>query len=271
MLYKSGVEYADYGLNHAEGCSHGCTYPCYAMMMKKRCGIINTYNEWRTPKIVSNTLELLEKEIPKYKDDIKHVFLCFATDPFMYQQKEVINLSLKIISRLNQDKLKSVCISKGVYPKKLAKKEIYGANNEYGSTIITLSEDFRKKHEPFAAPIKERIKALKFLHNAGLKTWVSMEPYPTPNLIKQDLSKILNEISFVDKIVFGKWNYNGITSYFNDNKNFYNDAAYEVIKFCKERNIGCHIKKGTITKSCIRKENNPAIEYKKLLFRYCTA
>ncbi len=51
LLYKSGVEYADYGLNHAEGCSHGCTYPCYAMMMKKRCGIIKTYKEWLKPKI----------------------------------------------------------------------------------------------------------------------------------------------------------------------------------------------------------------------------
>jgi len=165
LLYKSGVEYADYGLNHAEGCSHGCTYPCYAMMMKKRCGIINTYKEWRTPKIVSNALELLEKEIPKYKDDIKYVFLCFATDPFMYQQKEIGDLSLKIIKRLNQDELKSICISKGVYPKELAKKDVYGYKNEYGSTIVSISESFRKKHEPFAAPIKERIKALKYLHD----------------------------------------------------------------------------------------------------------
>ena len=89
LLYKSGVEYADYGLNHAEGCSHGCTYPCYAMMMKKRCGIINSYKEWTTPKIVSNALELLDKEIPKYKDDVKFVYLCFVTDPFMYGRKRI--------------------------------------------------------------------------------------------------------------------------------------------------------------------------------------
>jgi DNA repair photolyase len=57
LLYKSGVEYADYGLNHAEGCSHGCTYPCYAMMMKKRHGIVSSYEDWIKPKIVSNALE----------------------------------------------------------------------------------------------------------------------------------------------------------------------------------------------------------------------
>lgn len=268
LLYKSGVEYADYGLNHVEGCSHGCTYPCYAMMMKKRCGIINNYKEWLKPKIVSNALELLDKEIPKHKKEIKYVYLCFATDPFMYKQKEICDLSLKIIERLNKDCIKSVCISKGVYSDKLVKKEIYGANNEYGSTIVSLSDDFRKKHEPFAAPIKDRIKALKFLHDNGLKTWVSMEPYPTPNFIKQDIDKILDEISFVDKIVFGKWNYNGFVGIFKDYKAFYNDSAYKVIKFCKKNSIDCHIKSGTIDQKFIVKQDLGVTEYKKLLIQY---
>ena len=266
LLYKSGVEYADYGLNHAEGCSHGCTYPCYAMMMKKRCGIINSYKEWRTPKIVENALELLEKEIPKYKHDINYVYMCFATDPFMYKQKEIIGLSLKVIKRLNQDKIKVVSISKGIYPKELIKKEIYGSENEYGSTVVSLSEIFRKKHEPFAAPVRERIKSLKFLHDNGLKTWVSMEPYPTPNFVKQDIEEILKEISFVDKIVFGKWNYNGLTSYFKDNKKFYNELAYKVIKFCRENDIECHIKKGTINEEFI--DDCGKKDCKKLLLKY---
>ena len=63
LLYKSGVEYADFSINHVEGCAHGCTFPCYAMMMKIRCGIIKDYKEWLRPKIVSNALELLDKEI----------------------------------------------------------------------------------------------------------------------------------------------------------------------------------------------------------------
>lgn len=271
LLYKSGVEYADYGLNHAEGCSHGCTYPCYAMMMKKRCGIIKSYKEWLEPKIVSNALELLDKEIPKYKKDIKYVYLCFATDPFMYKQKEICDLSLKVIERLNKDNIKSVCISKGIYSKQLAKKEIYGSNNEYGSTIVSLSEDFKKKNEPFAAPIKERIKALKFLHDSGLKTWVSMEPYPTPNFIKQDIEEILKEIYFVDKIVFGKWNYNGFVGYFKGYKAFYNDSAYKVIKFCEKNNIDCHIKSGTIDQKYITRKDLSVIEYKKLLIQYDAA
>lgn len=255
LLYKSGVEYADYGLNHVEGCTHGCTYPCYAMMMKKRCGKIKTYQDWIQPRIVENALELLDKELPRYKHKIKQVFLCFATDPFMYGVKEVEELTLKILRRLNEDKIKSVLISKGVYPDILADKTMFNTLNEYGSTIVSLSDDFRKNFEPHASPVDLRIKALKRLSDAGLKTWVSMEPYPTPNVVKQDIREILNEISFVDKIVFGKWNYSRHTSQFLHYKSFYNSMAYEVINFCNKNSIEVHIKEGTINLGCLSDNN----------------
>jgi len=271
LLYKSGVEYADFGLNHIEGCAHGCKYPCYAMMMKKRCGIIKNYKEWITPKIVSNALELLDEEIPRYKKDIKYVYLCFSTDPFMYRHKEAIDLSLRVIKRLNQSNIKVVTISKGVYPKELIKKDIYGRNNEYGSTVVSLSDEFRRRVEPFAASVEKRVESLRALHNEGLKTWVSIEPYPTPNIIKQDLSEILEKVSFVDKIVFGRWNYNALTSIFKDYKTFYNDCTYEVIKFCKERGIEYYIKSGTIDNEYFKESNNYTREYKRILSNWCPA
>lgn len=246
LLYKSKMEYADYSINHVEGCSHGCRY-CYAMLAKIRFGNIKDYKEWKKPKIVSNALELLEKEIPKYKENVKSVFLSLSTDPFMYQQDKIRDLSLKIIERLNKDGIKSICLTKGVYPKQLAKKEIYGSNNEYGITLVSLSEDFRKKFEPGAAPVKDRIKSLKYLHDVGLKTWISMEPYPTPNIFAQNIDEILKTISFVDKIVFGRLNYNSKVGEFKNYQTFYNELAEKVIKFCKENRIECIIKEGTIS------------------------
>jgi len=254
LLYKSGVEYADYCINHAEGCSHGCKFPCYAMMMKKRCGVIKDYNDWIKPKIVENALELLDKEIPKLKDKIKVVHLCFTTDPFMYNQKEIRDLTLKIIERLNKDNIRCTVLTKGIYPKDLINVEKYGNNNEYSITLISLCEEFKKKFEPYSAPYKDRIKSLKYLHDKGLKTWVSMEPYPTPNLVEQDLRKVLKEISFVDKIIFGKLNYNVESSQFNENKSFYQSCANTVIKFCENNNIEYHIKYGTQKKKNKRTE-----------------
>ena len=246
LLYKSGVEYADYSLNYAEGCSHGCTYPCYAMMLKKRAGAVKDYEGWKEPKIVSNALELLEKELPKLKKKIKNVFLCFTTDPFMYKVPKVTDLSLKIIKRLGEENIRAISLTKGLYPEELADKEMYGENNEYGITLVSLSEEFKSRFEPFSAPIKERIAALKALHGKRLKTWVSIEPYPTPNVITQDIEEILETVSFADRIVFAKWNYNNLIGSHKDYKLFYNETACKVIKFCRGKKIDLYIKKGTI-------------------------
>lgn len=245
LLYHSGVEYADFCLNHVEGCSHGCKYPCYAYMMKKRCGIVKTYEDWCRPKIVSNALELLDKEIPKHKDKIKYVHLCFSTDPFMHNQPEVLELSLKIIDKLNKNDIRCTVLTKGTYPKELAQRNGCSTNNEYGITLVSLDEEFRKEYEPNSASFVDRIKALQPLSEKGFRTWVSMEPYPTPNIIKQDLMKILDAVSFVDKIIFGRLNYSVKSSEFKYTKEYYNSLSKLVIKFCKKRNIRYHIKEGT--------------------------
>ncbi|MBI4006924.1 MAG: radical SAM protein, partial [Planctomycetes bacterium] len=183
LLYKSGVETADFCVNHVEGCSHGCRYPCYAMLMKKRCGVISSYKEWCNPKIVENALELLEEEIPRYKKKIKSVHLCFSTDPFMFGYEEIGGLSLKIIKRLNNDDIPCTTLTKGIYPEGIANDRDFMVENEYGITIVSLDENFRKAFEPNTTKFVERIQSLKYLHEKGFKTWVCIEPYPTPNII----------------------------------------------------------------------------------------
>lgn len=244
LLYKTGVEYGDYTMNHVLGCSHGCKYPCYAYLMAKRFGNIKSYQEWIEPKIVSNTIELLDKEIPKLKNKIKSIHLCFTTDPFMMGYPEITKMSLSAIEKINIAGIQCNILTKGILPFELNR---FSKNNEYGITLITLDERYRKKTEPNTAIIKERITALKKLHDSGCKTWVSIEPYPTPNIIKQDISAILNAISFVDKIIFGRMHYNKKITEYKEYKDFYNKEAQKVIAFCKANNILYHIKKGTIT------------------------
>lgn len=245
MLYKTGVEYGDYTMNHVHGCTHGCKYPCYAFMLKKRFGQIKAYDEWLEPSLVSNTLELLDKEIPKLKNKIQSVHLCFTTDPFMYQYPEIQQMSLAAIKKLNENGIKCSILTKGILPIELA---VLSKENEYGITLISTNETFIKRMEPGSAPIKMRIDALKQLHNAGCKTWVSIEPFPTPNIIKQNINTFLKKVSFVDKIIFGRMNYNKKVSEYKPYKQFYNDVAEEVIKFCNKHNIIYHIKEKTITK-----------------------
>ena len=245
MLYQTGVEYGDYTMNHVLGCSHGCKYPCYAFLQKKRFGQIKTYEDWCRPLLVANTLELLDREIPRLKDRIKSVQLCFTTDPFMYGYPEIEKMSLAAIRRLNADNIKCCVLTKGILPTEL--KDLY-KENEYGITLISIDEDFRKKTEPGTVAYSDRIAALKALHDSGCKTWVSIEPYPTPNIIDQRLDKILESIGFTDRIIFGRLNYNSVVSAYKGNKHFYNECAEEVISFCEERNINYHIKEKTQTR-----------------------
>ena len=245
MLYKTGVEYGDYTMNHVLGCFHGCKYPCYAFLMAKRFGNIKSYEEWCEPQLVSNTLELLDKELPKLRNKIKSIQLCFTTDPFMEEYPEVRKMSLKAISRINAEGIPCTILTKGLLPIKLKK---LSNDNEYGITLVSLNENFRKENEPNSVSYKRRINALKKLSEEGCKTWVSIEPYPTPNIINQNLNEILNAINFVDKIIFGRTHYNKRISEYKNYKHFYNEEAEKVIEFCKKNNIKYHIKNGTIKK-----------------------
>ena len=244
MLYKTGVEYGDYTLNHVQGCAHGCKYPCYAMQMAKRFGKVKSYSEWCEPKLAANTLEILDKEIPRIKDRINSVHLCFTTDPFMVGYDEVSNMSISIIKKLNENDVPCSVLTKGILPYELAQ---LSKNNEYGITLVSLDEGFREQFEPNTAHIQERIHALRELHNAGCFTWISIEPYPTPNIIEQDLVAVLDSVDFVDKIIFGRMHYNKLVSEYKNYKLFYNDSARTVINYCVAHSINYHIKKGTIT------------------------
>lgn len=246
MLYKTAVEYGDYTMNHVVGCSHGCLYPCYAYLMAKRFGRVHSYEEWCEPVLVSNTLELLDAEIPRLKGKIRNVQLCFTTDPFMYGYDDIREMSLSAVRKLNDAGIPCVVLSKGVLPPELA---LQPRGNVYGITLVSLDEGYRERAEPGAAPYVERIEALRRLHDAGHTTWASMEPYPTPNVVEQDLFEVLDSVSFVDRIIFGRTNYNKVVSSFPGVKGWYADRAHEVMDWCEEHEIECYIKKGTLPES----------------------
>jgi len=243
LLYKTGVEYGDYTINHVLGCSHGCTYPCYAFMMARRFGRVKDYLDWLKPRLVENSIELLKKEIPKKQKSIKSVHLCFTTDPFMFGYPEVTEMSLEIIRLLDHYGLKCTALTKGILPPELAK---FDNKHEWGISLVSFDEVFRKQYEPFSVDYTKRLASMKNLHDFGCKTWVSIEPYPTPNIVEQDLQALLDRVSFTNKIIFGRLHYNKLVSAYPGYQHFYNDAVNTVVDFCNESGIVYHIKAGTL-------------------------
>lgn len=80
---------------------------------------------------------------------------------------------------------------------------------------------------------------------------MSIEPYPTPNIIQQDIRNILNSVSFVDRIIFGRLNYNVMVPRYPNYKKNFKEVSNHVVEFCKENNKEYYIKKASEMKAVI--------------------
>lgn len=254
LLYRSKVEYGGWTVNHVLGCAHGCRYPCYAMTLSKRTGRVSNYEEWLQPRLVSNALELLDGELERLAGEIDSVHLCFTTDPFMYDRQrqqpvdDIADMSMAIIRRLNDVGIPVTTLTKGIYPAELAASiSAFHPENQYGISLVSLSESYRQQWEPGAAGAVSRISSLSHLASKGARTWISAEPYPTPNIddTASQIGALLDKVSFVDKVVFGKWNYNSLATRYDRERGFYADIAPQVVDWCARSGKGLHIKSGT--------------------------
>lgn len=239
LLYKSGLGF--WCVNHVQGCSHGCLYPCYAFSMARAHGRAKTMADWREPKLVANAEVLLARELDRKRQKPDRIHFCLTTDPFMYGQPEVGAMTERLIAVANARGVPCSILTKGILPAGLADRGAYPEDNIHGISLVSLDEGFRRKWEPGAAPYRERVAALRTLHEAGLTTLVHIEPYPTPNIIQQDLGAILEAVDFVDSLWFSGWNYNSLATSFPDREGFYARATEIVRGFCEERGIECRL------------------------------
>lgn len=252
LLYKSKVEFEDYALNPFVGCSHGCRYPCYAMMMAQRYDNTMTAERWVNPQLRADPeiiYRILKSEIRRLKYDINEVHLCFTTDIFMYRQPELIKVSLGIIQILKENNICYKALTKGIIPvDDIIRIENIRPDlglfdepveNSYGISLVSLDESFRERWEPGAAPYRDRLEALRKIHFAGLKTFIYMEPFSPEDTSLDELRNILEQIKFVDKITFGSWQYNQAKS----GKQEYPEYVDLITDFCHLNNIGLKVKK----------------------------
>lgn len=100
------------------------------------------YEDWCEPKLAENALEILDKEIPKLREKINSVHLCFTTDPFMVGYPEVSQMSIEIIKKLNAAGVKCSTLTKGLSPIELSN---LSRENEYG-TILMVDSNIQREN-----------------------------------------------------------------------------------------------------------------------------
>jgi DNA repair photolyase len=194
ILSKSKVY--DYTINAYTGCQHCCTY-CYARFMKRTSGHLEPWGEFVDVKI--NAPELLHKEIIKKRRG--RVWISGVCDA--YQPLEAkYELTRKCLEILVDHDWPVTIQTKS--PLVLRDREllIKASDIEVGLTVTTADDNMRRLFEPNAPPIKERIKALDELHQAGIRTFAMIAPV-LPNA--EELSALLS--GKVDYVLIDRMNY----------------------------------------------------------------
>ena len=173
MIYEpSGraLEYSPLACNLYTGCVHGCRY-CFAPATLHK-----TVEEFEKPAPKRNALERLEKSAAKLKGDPREINLCFTCDPYQAGVPDITRSSLLV---MESHSLRATVLTKGGT---LACQDfdILARNGWKFGTTITGSWQSARIFEPNAAPIEDRIRALKAAKKAGIFTWLSVEPVMFP-------------------------------------------------------------------------------------------
>jgi len=153
----------------------------------------------------------------------------------MHGFPDVTALTLRLIELINSYGIRCSTLTKGVMPVELADTSRFPVTNTHGISLVSLSEEFRERWEPGAAPYCDRIGALRELHDYGCSTLVHIEPYPTPNIITQSLQELLEAVAFADDIWFGGWNYNNIVKHYPGYRDFYDEQSAIFNRFLAAR------------------------------------
>lgn len=196
-------EYSPLAINYIKGCDHGCVY-CYVPKIMKRfdSGYVhsNVY-----AKEENALLKEIESSCKKHRDSEKQVFMSFLTDPYS-SFNELTKLTRKVLLLLLEYNIPVSILSKGGMRinEDIDIFKMFGKNIQVGASLTFTSVTDAKKWEKNAAVPNDRFNSLKRLHDAGIRTWASMEPviFPDQSLEIMEITK-----DYVDSYKIGKLNH----------------------------------------------------------------
>lgn len=245
-LSKSNLPASDYVINPYIGCPHACKY-CYACFMKR---FTKHEEEWGTFVDVKQC----DKPISLKRLKNKSVFLSSVTDCYNCFEKKY-QVTRKILEQLiNADcsitiSTKSKLILRDIDLLKRCEKL------KVAISLNTMDENFRKDMDN-ASSIRDRLNALKELHEHGIYTVVFMSPiFPYITDFKSIIEKTY---TYTDEYWFENLNLRGsyktrILDYIKDKypklydgyeriykngeKSYWVDLSEEIEKYCRKKHV----------------------------------
>lgn len=195
-------EYAALSTNPYRGCGHKCAY-CYVPKVLKM-----DRQEFDAGAVIRpNFREGLLKDAAKYKAAgiTEQVMLSFTTDPYPPQHHDLTRWTLQTL----QEHGLAICTLTKGGARALRDIDLFRPERDaFASTLTSLDERFSRKWERGAADPADRIATLRKFHDAGIFTWVSLEPTID---VEASLAIVDATHEFVDLYKVGRVNYIGIT------------------------------------------------------------
>ncbi len=195
-------EYSPLATNPYRGCGHKCAY-CYVPNVLRMPR--EEFDEGAVPR--ADFLRLLEKDARKYQalGITEQVMLSFTTDPYHPGDNR---LTRQVIQTLQAHGLGICTLTKGGH-RALRDLDLFRPRRDaFASTLTSLDDGFSLKWERGAAMPLDRIDTLRAFHDAGIFTWVSLEPVLDT---AATLEIIRRTHKFVDLYKIGRVNYVGLT------------------------------------------------------------
>jgi len=234
IIRPSGVEYTDYNCNIYFGCFHSCRY-CYARLMTKR--FESEPLDWRDVKMVENAVELARRDIRTLHPG--RIMFCSMTDP--YQPIEVeTGLARRVLEVLLDSPFHVLILTKSPLVTRDYNLIRGHGNVEVGFTITSLGDI--PFWEPYAPSNKKRIEALQKIHELGVKTFVSIEPWiPEATYPIEIIGRLKDS---VDRWIIGSMQYMGVP------RNFYRERLPSLMRWLEANGINYYLKKEL--RSCLK-------------------
>lgn len=201
ILTKSGLPGSDWVINPYNGCLFACMY-CYAAQIARWKHPDEVWGSYLDVKI--NAPELLKAELEKLekkfgKKDFGSIFFSSVTDPYvgLEAKYQLTRKCLEVLADFGYSgnlaiQTKSPLVTKDIDILKRLKKVTVGF------TVTTLDDKVSRFLETKAPPVSLRLKALKDLHDAGIKTYAFIGPilpYFTNN--KGKINQLLDKLQAV--------------------------------------------------------------------------
>lgn len=163
-------EYAPLATNPYRGCGHGCAY-CYVpavLRMERR-----DFDAGAAPR--AGFMAALAKDARKYQSAgiSEQCMLSFTTDPY---HPGDTTLTRSVVESLQAHGLGVCTLTKGG-TRALRDLDLFRPDRDaFACTLTSVDPAFSAKWERHAAAPDDRMAALRAFHDAGIFTWVSLEP-----------------------------------------------------------------------------------------------